>query len=509
MIRIARALLAWGLLVPVAAIPAAQDDAPKPVAPPAPKVREAYDVVFIGGKRSGTIVTKVEPLKDGQGRELVRVVVETRLTFKRLNDSVQVMLRFGTIESTDGSVLRLDSRTLTGASELRTFGDVIDGKMALTLDGGGRKETVTLDWPADVRGPYAAELSLAREPIAPGQTRAIKTFIPDLNKIGLTTLAAQEVESVELGGGAKRDLLRIEGVVTDAEGKPLPGMATTYWADDSGQILKSSTDVFGGLVTYRTTKAAASKPIAATLDLVKSGVVPVPRKIPNPEATRDVIYRVALKDKDANPQSIFPADGRQSIRPDPAGRGVLLEVRTAGPTAGAAGPEAVGPEFLAANPIVNSEDPTVKDLARRAVGKATDPWQKAVAIEQWVADNLKDKNFEVAFASAREVAQTLEGDCSEHSVLTAAMCRAAGVPSRVVVGLLYADYLNGFGYHMWNEVYVNRRWVAIDASFRQSDVDAVHIKLGDTSLEGVSPFETFLDVAKVFGKLGLEPIEIR
>jgi transglutaminase-like putative cysteine protease len=126
----------------------------------------------------------------------------------------------------------------------------------------------------------------------------------------------------------------------------------------------------------------------------------------------------------------------------------------------------------------------------------------------WVAQNIKEKNFETAFAPASEVAIALSGDCTEHSVLTAAMCRAVGVPSRVAVGLIYADRLKGFGYHMWNEVYVNNRWVALDAAFDQTSVDAVHIKLSDTSLDGVAPYEAFLPVAQVMGKLTLEPREI-
>jgi transglutaminase-like putative cysteine protease len=89
------------------------------------------------------------------------------------------------------------------------------------------------------------------------------------------------------------------------------------------------------------------------------------------------------------------------------------------------------------------------------------------------------------------------------------MCRVVGVPSRVAIGLVYADNLGGFGYHLWNEVYVNRRWVAIDSTFDQTAVDAVHIKLSETSLVGVSPYEGFLPVARVLGKMTLEPLEIQ
>ncbi|HEX8201877.1 MAG TPA: transglutaminase-like domain-containing protein [Isosphaeraceae bacterium] len=472
-----------------------------------PVAQESWDAVYIAGNKVGHIHTQVEPVKDKAGRALLRVQVQTALSFKRINDTTSLQLRFGTIETPEGAVLRLDSRTLASQNEIRTYGDVVDGKMTLNLVAGGRAQQIVLPWAPDVRGPYAPELSLARQPLAPGEARSVKTFIPDLNKIGITRLTARRAEEVGLGGGVKRPLLRVEAVVTDEAGAPLPGMNSTYWVDSGGQILKSSTDVFGGMDTYRTTREAALAPAGGAFDLARALIVPVTRTIPSPEATRDIVYRVVLKDED--PATVFPADRRQEVRRAQQPGGATLEVRTAGPATGTAGPEAVAEEFLKPNPLVNSEDPAVVGLMRKAVGSATDPWAKAVAIQKWVAENLHDKNFETTFASASEVAQGLTGDCSEHSVLTAAMCRAAGIPSRVVVGLVYAESLGGFGFHMWDEVYVNRRWVAIDAAFKQSDVDAVHIKLTETSLAGVSPFETFLAVVRVANKLSLEPVEIR
>ena len=43
--------------------------------------------------------------------------------------------------------------------------------------------------------------------------------------------------------------------MTDVGGKPLPGMSSTLWVDDKGQILKSHTDMLGGMDTFRTTEA--------------------------------------------------------------------------------------------------------------------------------------------------------------------------------------------------------------------------------------------------------------
>jgi transglutaminase-like putative cysteine protease len=135
-----------------------------------------------------------------------------------------------------------------------------------------------------------------------------------------------------------------------------------------------------------------------------------------------------------------------------------------------------------------------------------------VKINHWVFENVRS-NFETTFAPASEVALNLTGDCTEHSVLAAAMSRAVGIPSRVAVGLIYVDNkrfpTKGFGFHMWHEVYVNNRWVALDSSFDQSSVDATHIKLSESSLEGVSPFESFLPIVRVLGKITINPIELR
>ena len=130
-------------------------------------------------------------------------------------------------------------------------------------------------------------------------------------------------------------------------------------------------------------------------------------------------------------------------------------------------------------------------------------------MNRWVFQNMRTKNFQVGFAAANEVARNLTGDCSEHAVLLAAMCRASGIPARVVVGLVYVDRHQGFGYHMWDEVYINQRWVAVDPTWNETTVDAGHIKLSESSLEGVAPFEAFLPVLKVAGKLQIEPLELR
>ena len=91
-------------------------------------------------------------------------------------------------------------RTQASSDDTRTYGDVKDGKMLLITEVGGKRTEQEIRWDPDVRGPYAAELSLSRSPIKPGEDREVKTFVPDLNRVCLTKLTAKKVEQVEIGG---------------------------------------------------------------------------------------------------------------------------------------------------------------------------------------------------------------------------------------------------------------------------------------------------------------------
>ncbi len=222
-----------------------------------------------------------------------------------------------------------------------------------------------------------------------------------------------------------------------------------------------------------------------------------------------VKYRITLKDGD--PAQIIPADSRQTVTPEGSRQLGDPGSQERGATGRRARAAEVDPQYLKPNALVTSEDARVRSLARAGDRGVDRSLAKSRPHQPLGLSRMSnDKNFTVAFAAANEVARNFSGDCTEHAVLAAAMCRAAGIPSRVVdrPGLC-RDELDGFGYHMWDEVYVNQRWVAIDPSWDQTTVDAAHIKLSDSSLDGVAPFEAFLPLIRVMGKLEIEPIELR
>lgn len=173
-------------------------------------------------------------------------------------------------------------------------------------------------------------------------------------------------------------------------------------------------------------------------------------------------------------------------------------------------PEKVKDEYLQACYFLNSDDKLVKQHAAQAVGTEKDPWRKALKIERWVHDNMTNKNFTEAFATASQVARTKEGDCTEHAVLAAAMCRAVGVPSRTAFGLVYVDSERGptMGFHMWAEVYVNGQWIPIDATLGRGFVGATHLKISDHSWAKTESLTPLLPVVRVVGKVSIEVLKV-
>jgi Transglutaminase-like superfamily len=471
--------------------------------------QESWDAHYLGGSKIGYTHTFVEKVKDpGTGIDYLRVRIDMELRTTRDKDISVSKMQYGTIERPDGEVLRLDTRTLTGEdNDIRAHGDVKGGKMIFKLDGNGEHQELKIPWGPEVRGPYAPEQSMARKPMTEDEKRALRMYIPDLNKIADITLSSRGIEAVIMGDGSKRSLLRVDQT-TKVEGKARPEFNNTMWVDSGGQVLKAEQDALGKIVTFRTTKEAALAPGGPVqFNLITNTVIKTPRLIPNAEKTRLVKYRLTFDGGDI--AEAIPTDARQTIQKEDGQKSAILTVIGFGPLDGQAGTAEVEAQYLKSNVLITSQDSRVRSLAQRVTRGIADPWTKAQRMNRWVYQNIRDQNFRVGFAGASEVARNLSGDCSEHAVLMAAMCRASGIPARVVVGIVYVEHLQGFGFHMWDEVYINQRWVAVDPTWDETTVDATHIKLSESSLEGVAPFEAFLPVLKVFGKLQIEPLELR
>jgi hypothetical protein len=134
--------------------------------------------------------------------------------------------------------------------------------------------------------------------------------------------------------------------------------------------------------------------------------------------------------------------------------------------------------YLQDEVMIQSEDPEIKDLASRITEGSQDFWEAACRLSQWVVDNIEGS---ITFGSALETLQRGNGACGSQSMLLAALCRASGIPARVVWGCVYTpEYDGSFGHHGWNEIYVGEAgWIPVDATFHETDyVDSGHVRLG-------------------------------
>jgi transglutaminase-like putative cysteine protease len=168
--------------------------------------------------------------------------------------------------------------------------------------------------------------------------------------------------------------------------------------------------------------------------------------------------------------------------------------------------------YLAPNAIINSDDPVVREMANAARADAQSPYEIADRLRRYVTDAIEDKNLNVGFATASEVARNKEGDCSEHAVLLAALGRACGLPARVVTGLVYVPIFGGsddiFGFHMWTQFRIGDAWVDFDAAQHESDCNPTHIAFSVSSLEGAGIGQIAIDLINLIGNLEIDIVRI-
>ena len=109
--------------------------------------------------------------------------------------------------------------------------------------------------------------------------------------------------------------------------------------------------------------------------------------------------------------------------------------------------------WLRPEPFIESDAPEiVAETAHAAAGGERDLAEEGRTPVRYVNAALEKKPT-MSIPSAVEVLRTRVGDCNEHTALYVAMARAAGIPSRVAIGLVHMR--GAFYYHAWPEVFVD------------------------------------------------------
>jgi predicted transglutaminase-like cysteine proteinase len=395
-----------------------------------------------------------------------------------------------------------------GKDQALALSGVVEGKkLKVTGEGGAKEASREIPWPGKVTG-AAGEPRLFREQaLKPGEHFDYLTYVGQLNRVVKVTVTfeAEELAAV-WANTAPRNLRRYVSKMEPVGKFKLPD-ATTWVDAATGEPLRVEFDFpgFGGRVSFlRTTKETATAPVTNPLKLFNAQSIRLNVEVPAIHSKSSVIYKVSMP-RDDDPTSAFPSDSRQRIEnADAKARTFELHVSGShGPVKDAKAEPAPGKEYLGSNFFINWDNDKVKGHAQQAVAglpAGSSDWNKARAIERWVNRNMQAAEFSQAMATADNVAKTLSGDCTEYAMLAAAMCRAVGVPSRTVLGLVYAASPTGkpfLAYHMWFEVYAEGQWLPLDATLGQGGVGPGHVKIADNSWHDERTFAPLLPVLRV------------
>jgi len=462
--------------------------------------REYWDVIYIRGTRIGYGHTTITPIEE-EGQPRVQIETINQLKMVRFGQTIEQAVKLVSLEEPEGALVRFECELKQGNIPMMTRGRVEGNQLKIETSIGERTQSQTIEWSPEIGGFGASEASLARKPMQAGEQRSLRELLPILNVVAGVEMNAKQSEPTELLDGTY-DLLRIDSVVTIAANTQLK---STIWTDRTGQVRKSFLEEMGQ-ETFRVSRQEALRETEpGEFDLGLDAIVRVAEPIERPFETRRARYRLRLPDGD--PAAAFVTCPAQQVQPIDA-HTAELDVRSIGMDDKPSPSEQMDEADREPNTLLQSDDPRVIEMAAKATGDETDPARVAESLERYVHDAIRKKNFSQAFASAAEVAEGLEGDCTEHSVLLAALARARGIPSRVAIGLVYVPSQRGFGYHMWTEVFVNEHWVPLDATLGLGRVGATHLKLANSNLKDAAAYASFLPVARVLGRLQIDVLEV-
>lgn len=469
--------------------------------PPAPVLYETWESVLLDGQRIGSLHTTVQEVGDG-GR--LRASAALDLNNLVFNTASRVRRECGTEETTDGKVFSVFMRqSQDGGRPFALTGTVEGGELRVVKQDGSRGR---VRWNPDVVGLAAQERMLAERRPKPGDQFSYLRYEPTFNTVVTVRVTVKEPEAVD---GASKKLLRVELTPDRIEtpGASVQPPRTVVWLNEAFARVRRETELdgIGTVVLVGATRDAATAPPEKVADIGLRTLVPLSRRIARPHETRSAVFRITLR---GEPAGAFARDSHQDVRDVRGDRFDLYVHPVPPPPAGSeAGPAAA--EYLSPNHFIDCNDPLVRRLGARAAGGETDALARAWRIERWVFESLKPANG-AALAPASEVARSLRGDCRAAAILTAALCRAEGIPSRTAVGLVYVERGGGpkLGFHMWTEVCIGGAWVGLDGTLGRGGIGACHLKIADNSWSGVRSLTPLLPATRVFGKISAEVVAV-
>lgn len=426
---------------------------------------ESWYGLYMGGVKSGFSVNRLSVEEDGS--VLIFEDAQFRITQAGLKQNMRFVQTRTYGHAGDLQKIVSHVEDVTGRTE---FTAVIDGgELVLTSVVGGDTKTRHFPKPNESLRDALKQVQLAGPGAKIGDEVTYSQFDPTFEKEITGKSKIIGVEDRVLNGVATK-VFKVKSVLD-----LMPIETISYVAED-GTVLE---DIVGGIITMRLEPEEMAKDVNYSNDVIIANAALIDSPIENPrerENLRLLIQGPLTSDHLFN-------DERQYIVAE--GDDFLFTSQRISldglPPATIPIEEPSVQQWLEPTTFIQSDNPKLIAKATEIVGDEKDAVKASEKLCQWVYDHVRT-TYSARLSNALEVLGSLEGDCTEHSVLFIGLARAVGLPAREVAGLIYVPGSQaGFYFHQWATVWVGK-WIDVDPTFNQPFADVTHIKLAEGDL---------------------------
>ncbi|MCC6144169.1 MAG: transglutaminase domain-containing protein, partial [Candidatus Hydrogenedentes bacterium] len=399
----------------------------------------------------------------------IHVVQDARFQVNMVGTKQDMHIFTDRVYSAEGALKALNQEVVDIASTSRFQGKIVGDELVLASDVAGTAGEKRFPKP-DESLEDALKYSLWVQG-APkiGDEISYTVFEPMLGRE--VTARSQIIDEEDrLFEGVNTHVYKVKTVID------VMNVDTVTYVTEKGTILE---DVVAGMLTMRLEPEKIAKDVSYSNDTIISNAALIDEPIPNPRGRKDLrlILHGPIKG-----DHLFN-DERQYFRAEDdhfVFESKQISLDDLEPvTVPVQHPDFQ--EWLAPTTFVQSDDPRMKAKAQEIIGDEKNALKVSEKLCHWVNEHV-ESTYSARLTNALEVLDSLEGDCTEHSILFIGLARAAGLPAREVAGLVYVEGPKpGFYFHQWAKVWVGK-WIEVDPTFDQPIADVSRIKLAEGDL---------------------------
>jgi hypothetical protein len=364
----------------------------------------------------------------------------------------------------DGRTVSIETLNQTGRDWSRVDARIEGDKAVVTRETEVEKRGQTIDLPPAVRFDDGDALLESWD--------AAKTPRLEFDSFDIDAMAVEHVVIEALGpaeGGTQALRKRFAGNTMLN--------ATRILVGRDGHIVEARHPMFGTVLVIRAADRDTALALHPAYRLLPNAMTKSLYRIPQPATLGHMRYRFAFQ---SGTQFALPQTGEQRVTPE-KGFATVDICADCGP--GLATDAATLADALKPTAWLQSDAPQLRAIADPVAKLGISDSEKMRMLRDKARPYLSKIDF-TGHYSALETLARRAGDCTEASVLLAALGRAAGIPTRVVNGLVYSresyhGVANAWMPHSWTLAFADGKWRSFDLALDNFDSTHIALTVGD------------------------------